>query len=292
MPDRELILCADKFGDVYGLPFNTVAAPDPDEKAPKPFSPVATNLTVHTGRNLQALESQRKTAAKGIKQRETIRIPYDLLLGHVSMLTDIAIASQTVNGRKRLHIITADRDEHIRLTRPPPQSHVIVGYCLGHTQFISKICVVGDVLVSGGGDDFLGVWDWSEGEMLCRIELRGNTEVRAVLDSMGLSDRLLSPIAVNGIWRMVDKSGSGVEEFLCTMEGIPALLRFMLRQEDRKCSYTAQCLPLQGNPLDVAVFSDHVIVSIDNAHQAGSLDQPRHDDSVSGDMISFAMRSR
>lgn len=52
---------------------------------------------------------------------------HKLLLGHVSMLTDIALV--VLNGRN--YIITADRDEHIRISRGIPQSHIIEGFCLG-----------------------------------------------------------------------------------------------------------------------------------------------------------------
>lgn len=69
----------------------------------------------------------------------------------------------------REYIITADRDEHIRVSRGIPQAHVIEGYCLGHEEFVSRLCVAPggreDILISGGGDDYLLVWDWPR----CRL---------------------------------------------------------------------------------------------------------------------------
>lgn len=52
----------------------------------------------------------------------------DFLLGHVSMITDIALPKDDVV------ILTADRDEKIRVSRFP-QAAVIENYCLGHSQY-------------------------------------------------------------------------------------------------------------------------------------------------------------
>ncbi|CAH1762077.1 8658_t:CDS:2 [Entrophospora sp. SA101] len=70
----------------------------------------------------------------------------DLLLGHVSMVTDMIL---TPNNK---FIITADRDEHIRVSRFP-KGHNIESYCLGHTQFLSKLHILPwstDFLLSAG----------------------------------------------------------------------------------------------------------------------------------------------
>jgi len=80
--------------------------------------------------------------------------------------------------KKRKYIITADRDEHIRVSRYP-QSWVIEGFCLGHTAFVSKILVPGwapQEVLSGGGDGWLGRWRWADGKCLQRIEVAGVLE--------------------------------------------------------------------------------------------------------------------
>ncbi|EDU50550.1 tRNA (guanine-N7-)-methyltransferase subunit Trm82 [Pyrenophora tritici-repentis Pt-1C-BFP] len=106
-------------------------------------------------RNRKTLEEQLKQKAKGLaKSKEPMRFKHQLLLGHVSMLTDVVYAK--VNGRS--YIITADRDEHIRISRGLPQAHIIEGFCFGHEAFISKLCLTpSGLLVSGGGDDHLYV---------------------------------------------------------------------------------------------------------------------------------------
>jgi tRNA (guanine-N(7)-)-methyltransferase subunit TRM82 len=188
--DGKLIIAADKFGDVYSLPL--LPTPEEDEAArlavkpaPKAFAPTATDLTVHSRANRKALESQLKHAKEnpqtGTKDAPKIKEPlafaHELLLGHVSMLTDVVIAELPAgNGEQktRKYILTSDRDEHIRVSRGPPQAYVIEGFCLGHHEFITKLCLVRpDLLVSGGGEPDLFVWDWLKGQVVSRINVSG-----------------------------------------------------------------------------------------------------------------------
>lgn len=107
------------------------------------------------------------------KQGEIWQLPPDgsgngeFLLGHVSLITDIALP------RDEVVILTADRDEKIRVSRFP-QAAVIENYCLGHTQcavplpwhrspprFVSRVLLPADrrgIVISGSGDNTLRVW--------------------------------------------------------------------------------------------------------------------------------------
>lgn len=92
------------------------------------------------------------------------------ILGHVSMLSDVAIVS---HGEKKF-IITGDRDEHIRISNYP-KSFVIKNFLFGHHEFVSCLHVPTfdlSLLISGGGDDYLCLWRWYEGQLLAKIELR------------------------------------------------------------------------------------------------------------------------
>ncbi len=184
--DETSIVCGDKFGDVYSIPLLFSGLPAGSEgqestdrtnlvtKPSKPFVPAANDLTVHSIRNRRALQNQMRQKSSTI-QKSGPQFDHKLLLGHVSMLTDIALVER--DGRN--YIITADRDEHIRISRGIPQAHIIEGYCLGHKEFVSRLCIPAgqpNVLISGGGDDDLYVWDWSLGELLHRINLRSHTE--------------------------------------------------------------------------------------------------------------------
>jgi len=186
-PDNKTILSADKFGDVYALPLIEEPGSNNKDKyvtsstplsrngstpsTPQPFKPQANELTVHTLRNLKALENQKlsQQIIANNKANEP-QFEHTLILGHVSMLTDILVAKL---GRRE-YILTADRDEHVRVSRGIPQSHIIEGFCLGHDEFISRICIPTgrpELLLSGGGDDELFLWDWVAGKVLAKAQI-------------------------------------------------------------------------------------------------------------------------
>jgi tRNA (guanine-N(7)-)-methyltransferase subunit TRM82 len=184
-PDDKSIYSADKFGDVYSLPLiptvedhETFQARSKKAAEPKSFTPSATETTVHTKANLRSLESQLKQAQKGkalTKPKEPLDFPHALLLGHVSLLTDLLVTTIKPNEsaeNPRTYLITSDRDEHIRISRGPPQAYVIEGFCLGHHEFINKLCLAEPgLLVSGGGDDELLVWDWLSQKLINRVNI-------------------------------------------------------------------------------------------------------------------------
>jgi tRNA (guanine-N(7)-)-methyltransferase subunit TRM82 len=197
--DSTTLLVADKFGDVYSLPLIPSATPQVDAgndvssavATPKSTQRVvqkgANALTVHSLRNVKALEDQRRQRESGQEheRKEAPTFEHELLLGHVSMLTSIAAAS---SGGKA-YILTGDRDEHIRVSRGIPQAYVIENYCLGHTAFINALCLSHpDTLVSGGGDNELCVWDWLTGTLKATIDLLSHVqEVVSGADKLALS---------------------------------------------------------------------------------------------------------
>jgi len=104
------------------------------------------------------------------------------------MLTDLCVTTSPNSGpdetgaKKREYIITSDRDEHIRVSRGEPQAHIIHGFCLGHTKAVTKVCPLvslskesknerENILLSGGGDDWLGVWEYTTGKLLAKRDL-------------------------------------------------------------------------------------------------------------------------
>ena len=232
--DGQTILSGDKFGDVYALPLIEVVKTEAEKAAEKaakesaaaaaaaqqaeeqkaskatvvaPLRLEANQFTVHTKGNRQALENQRRQKEllrqQGLDQQkrdaEHSTSEYQLLLGHVSMLTAVAVAQGFADGElaradvkttkatkppKRPLILTADRDEHIRVSRgvvgattaaAASQTHVIETFCLGHTSFVSRLCIPTtrpDRLVSGGGDGELRVWNfWPEGRLVGTADL-------------------------------------------------------------------------------------------------------------------------
>ncbi|KAI4918983.1 tRNA (guanine-N(7)-)-methyltransferase non-catalytic subunit trm82 [Alternaria infectoria] len=283
--DDATILCADKFGDVYALPLLPSPDDDKEEELPealateeadeKEWIPSATTLTVHSGRNRKTLEEQLKRKAKGpAKPKETMRFKHELLLGHVSMLTDVVYAQADRRG----YIMTADRDEHIRISRGPPQAHIIEGFCFGHEAFVSRLCLTqSGLLVSGGGDDHLFVWDWQNYLLKEKLAIRD-------LAFTHLQERGMIPagvnvatykVAVSGIWNLPSKDGA--ETVVVACEGVPALFSFRLG-----ASVPGYAIPLDGNALDLAIIRTStgplkLAVSIDNIQKPGSTTEVRED---------------
>jgi WD40 repeat protein len=107
-----------------------------------------------------------------------------LLLGHTaSMLTDIAIVNGDGESKSSL-LLTADRDEKIRISRFP-EAQVIEGFLLGHTAYVTGFVVLPSsssaLAVSCGGDMTLRLWD-----LTAHNEISSTTTVAA--DSNEMSD--------------------------------------------------------------------------------------------------------
>jgi tRNA (guanine-N(7)-)-methyltransferase subunit TRM82 len=311
LPDNDTIICGDKFGDVYSLPLLPTdesekeaadlkaaqAAQDAKNaelRAQGLFQPSATNLTVHTQRNLRSLESQQKQKLF-TPRKEVLAFEHKLLLGHVSMLTDATFAVREIEGKSRGYIITADRDEHIRISRAAPQSHIVEGFCLGHTEFVSKICLIpgSDLLVSGGGDEWIGVWDWLNSKLTSSINIKQHLGKFLAATPEDKDPQ----IAVSGMWIVPIQNQPGNHAVVVASEKVPALLVISSSTiGDSQTHVTVVDQQLQGlNPLDVTVIDQRVLVSLDArddgqkrivalqlaANDTGSIDVSRNEESES-----------
>lgn len=288
-PDNKTILCGDKFGDVYSLPLlqqeSVSVAPsqtEPGETPKKTYAPTATNLTVHTGRNRRALEEQMRRKDSEAKTKEPLKFEHQLSLGHVSMLTDMVFATQLVNGKSQHHVITSDRDEHIRVSRAPPQAHIIERYCLGHTEFVNNLCLIPDtkMLLSAGGDDWIGAWDWTTGKLLAKHELTSSGQIRRT-------------VAVAGIHIVPAKNkrtGNSTSLVLVLVEGASPVVFSVenIADETSKPIQPASddLVAQYTTPIDVAVWGTEVIISrMDKDHDTRRLWS--HQIEVDGDHFRF-----
>ncbi|KAL2880008.1 tRNA (guanine-N(7)-)-methyltransferase non-catalytic subunit trm82 [Colletotrichum sp. CLE4] len=271
-PDNETVLSADKFGDVYSLPLipseasqsseaaaQPEAAPETAPAAAKPFTPEANSFTVHSKSNLRALQSQLREQQKSKRDvtKEQPTFEHTLQIGHVSMLTALTLASK---GPRR-YIITADRDEHIRVSRFMPHAHVIEGFCLDHANFISALTLPSqDVLVSGGGDSELFAWNWENGKVLSKFDVLGQAQQ---------IDKETTKVAVSQLLSAnVTENGLQVPVVLVVCESVSAILVLRLA-EDNTLSHV-QTISLPGNPLHVAPIATEnsmtsILVTIDPA---------------------------
>lgn len=264
--DNQTILSADKFGDVYSIPLipspsnNPTPAPSSRSATPSTpvFKPQANEFTVHTKRNLKALENQKL----GLSSRATDKpaeptFEHTLLLGHVSMLTAVTVGSHPVTGRP--YILTADRDEHIRVSRGiPEQAHIIDAFCLGHEDFVSRLCIPSsrpEILISGGGDDDIFVWDWAQGRLLSRA---------SVIEQVQKVTPEATKLAVSRLFAISDENGATSVFVIC--ERVPAVFCYQLSGHSLQHSAT---IPTAGNPLDIASLSSEtgskpsLIVAVD-----------------------------
>ncbi|KAF7871712.1 hypothetical protein EAF04_003819 [Stromatinia cepivora] len=292
--DCNTIISADKFGDVYSLPLiPSPSVPSATEdastqmQAPKMFQPSASALTVHSARNLKALEAQKKQSNK-VSEKTGPDFEHKLLLGHVSMLTDILVA--TLSDRQ--YILTADRDEHIRISRGIHQAHVIENFCLGHIEYVSRLCIPStrpEILISGGGDDDLYIWNWLNGSLLSNVNLKSRVEA---LDAESQNAQEAEPkkIAVTGIYHARDEA-SNQDIIIATSEGVPAAFIYTLTTSNQ-LTHT-QTLALPGNALS-CTFSNpapsspfSLIISIDNIHESSSITILRDADSSIANPLQF-----
>ncbi|OCH87825.1 WD40 repeat-like protein [Obba rivulosa] len=144
--DGQTILVSDKFGDIFKYPLH--------------YEPTPTSVSEPSGSTRGAVTSH-ENPSNGT-----------LILGHVSLLTDFLLTSD------EKYIVTADRDEHIRVSWYP-QGYVIERYCLGHRRFVSAVHIppfAPSTLVSGGGDPMLKLWDWFSGRLLSEIPISDAVE--------------------------------------------------------------------------------------------------------------------
>ncbi|KAH7170646.1 hypothetical protein EDB81DRAFT_876668 [Dactylonectria macrodidyma] len=276
-PDSHII-CADKFGDVYALPLiETTPSPStPQPSTPAPIAskpahkPAANTTTVHSKRNRQALVNQQRqmeltTRSKGDAETKTEGPNFDLtlLLGHVSMLTSLILGES--DGRR--YILTADRDEHIRVSRYIPQAYVIDGFCFGHKEFISAMTIPhsrAEVLISGGGDEELFLWDWKAAKLLSK------TSILSLAQEIAPG---LTKVAVSGLQTLVYPTKEGNLVYVVAIcEGIQAIFSWQLTNDDTLNHPSVIQLP--GKALDVAfkqASNDEppsVIIAIDAGEQA------------------------
>ncbi|AGO13712.1 AaceriAGL159Wp [[Ashbya] aceris (nom. inval.)] len=191
------------------------------------------------------------------------------ILGHVSMLTDIALVTDT----KKKYVITADRDEHIKISHYP-QSFVIDKWLFGHKEFVSSLCVPEwrpNMLFSAGGDSFIAAWDWQKGQLLSSFDYTTIVEPH-------LTDAHLPPA------RFLLNDGSDRREAsiskLLTFKDFPYLVAVpemtkivLLLQWDGAAgqlilSQTLE-LPLNVVSATVASTNHRLILSLDNREQQG-----------------------
>ncbi len=188
------------------------------------------------------------------------------------MLTDVILAEY--QGRD--YILTADRDEHIRVSRGIPQTHVIEGFCLGHEEFVSRLCIPSsrpEILISGGGDDKLFVWEWLTGRLVSTVDIASH--IKTSLVEAGVTSTIKPAIS------SIQHTQVPPHEDLLfvTSEGVPAIFIFSLSSTAQLVHH--KTLTFAGNVLAVVASTQAgtaglmLLVSVDILYKPGSTTERR-----------------
>lgn len=182
------------------------------------------------------------------------------ILGHVSMLSDVLVAEHN----NKQFVLTGDRDEHIKITHFP-KSYVVKHWLFGHHEFVSclHLCEFNkDILVSGGGDDYLIVWDWFKAEKLAQIELR-DLILPFLNDSHFPPERFRnddSPMEVS-ITKVQSLTHNGAHLIAVLCENTNCILTFTIK--DDFSVVHKQTFATEKPLVDFVIVKDSIIAAVD-----------------------------
>lgn len=148
------IIFADKFGDIFRLRNEALRATTPDLKTPEDD------------------EEEEKTESESTER----------LFGHLA-----AVSSALFSSKQGL-LITADRDEKIRISQYP-KSWIVDSFLFGHRRYVSALSFFGtdeSKLVSAGADGMIMLWDIS------------NSSDPKLIWALSVGEGPVNSIAVNG----------------------------------------------------------------------------------------------
>lgn len=178
--------------------------------------------------------------------------PPKLLLGHVSIITDLDLSP------KNDYVITADRDEKVRVSRYP-NAYNIQSFCLGHTQIVSQVHTLkflsesNPIVISGGGDGYLNLWQIVDGKCLQSIDLK---EI-AKIDQEYLDIRTIC-------------SSESSKLVAIITECVPKIFLFEVK-EGPSLVHT-QTIEVEGNPCSISFDEERkgIWISTDNQNNLSS----------------------
>ncbi|KAJ1995743.1 hypothetical protein GGI25_000720 [Coemansia spiralis] len=208
-----------------------------------------------------------------------------LVLGHVSILCDVAFSYCLASETQQQYILTCDRDEKIRISKYP-NAYNIQAFCLGHTEFVTTVAPASFApanAVTGSGDGTIRLWEISTGKLLQTVELKEflakyYADGRAVCGENTYEDRTAASERYGVLRvRVCEKQRA----FVAVVERIPAaiILPFESKQDgEHGVLGNPQLVDLVRAPTDVAVLDDSIIVSLAPVSSAPQADQGTSND--------------
>ena len=185
-----------------------------------------------------------------------------LLLGHLSMLLDVLVTS----GKNNDYIITADRDEKIRVSNYP-NTYNIQSYCLGHENFVTALAILlvdKGYLVSAGGDGCIRFHDYRNGEYQYSISFKDKIPMDDIdkfnesLEPYGLSEKV-ETLPVKNLRILGPHDHRTITVVAVSFYGSKTILAFILRSSfdsNFPTLVSATSITLDEEPLDF-LFQDN-----------------------------------
>ncbi len=183
-----------------------------------------------------------------------------LILGHTSMLTDVAVEGKV--------IITADRDGFVRKSRYP-EAYQIEGYFLGHRAAVTAIAFArSKYVLSGSLDGTVRLWDLASCKELVRCAPRTEWftdahRAQAHASHVGfrnqrISSEKLDAAEVLAIGSIRDSSGAAGARFAVAFSGVSAV--FFVSVTDAGTLALDRVVELSSAPLALATSHADVLI--------------------------------
>ncbi|CCE62218.1 hypothetical protein TPHA_0C00610 [Tetrapisispora phaffii CBS 4417] len=193
------------------------------------------------------------------------------VLGHVSMLTSIVVVKDSENKK---YIITADRDEHIKVTHYP-QTYIVKHWLFGHNEFISSLSVpqwnkTNDLLLSAGGDRYLYLWNWGKNELLSKFNYEKLID-KYITDAHLASERFQNEennLREYCVSKIVSLPSNRLVAFF--VEATPLLIILKYSPEDNTLKLF-QTMEFAFNIITMNVNNNQLLITLDN-HESQNKD--------------------
>lgn len=185
-----------------------------------------------------------------------------LILGHTSMLTDVAVAGKT--------IITADRDGFVRKSRYP-EAYQIEGYFLGHRAAVTAVAFArSKYVLSGSLDGTVRLWDLASCKELVRCAPRTEWftdahRAQALAAHVGFRNQRISSekldaaeVLAIGTLRGSGEAADAAARFSLAFSGVAAV--FLVSVTDSGAIALDRIVELSSAPLALATSHEDVVI--------------------------------